>query len=420
LPIFEFRLKAAVALLSNRQSTIGNRQSAFEMKVLHVITRLIVGGAQQNTIASCAAQVAAGHQVWLAYGPIYGPEGSLLDEAEKSGAVRVEIKSMRRAILPVHDWLCYRALRRLIRDVKPDLVHTHSSKAGILGRAAAWAERGGGRPVVIHTIHGLPFHERQPRVVHGLYVASERWAARRCDRLIGVTRAMVEAFQANNIGTAEPFTVIPSGIDLSKFVPPPPESRAAVRRELGISADAPVVGILARLDPLKGQDDLLDILPRLRERYPAVKLLVVGGGWHHAALEARVKREGLGDAVVFTGIVPPSRVPEMLGAMDVNTLPSYQEGQPRTLVQALLCGVPIVGYDAGGIGEVCIDGQTGRLVPVGNRDALADAILWMLDHPAERRALTERGQAYARERFDLRSMIRRLEEVYTEAIMKPS
>jgi glycosyltransferase involved in cell wall biosynthesis len=386
------------------------------MRILHVITRLILGGAQQNTVTSCAAQVAAGHRVWLAYGPIYGPEGSLLDEAKRSGATLVEVKSMRRAILPVHDYVCYRALRRLIREIKPDIVHTHSSKAGIVGRAAAWSER---VPAVVHTIHGLPFHERQPRVVHALYVGLERWAAKRCHKLIGVTEAMNEAFRANGIGRPEQFTMVPSGIDLSMFQPPE-GSRDATRAALGIAPDAPVVGIVARLDKLKGQDDLLDTIPRLVPRFPDLKVLIVGDGWHRQHLEQRVDREGFRGHVIFTGLVPPRRVADMLAAMDVNTLPSYQEGQPRTLVQALLCGTAIVGYNAGGIGEVCIDGQTGRLVPVGDRDALAAAIGDLLADPDERRRLAQQGQAYARERFDSRVMTRRLEEIYAEVLAQSS
>lgn len=397
------------------------------MKIVHIITRLILGGAQQNTVMSCAAQVAAGHTVWLFYGPIYGPEGSLLEEARKCGATLVEVPSMRRAILPGHDWMCYRALRRLIRQIQPDVVHTHSSKAGIVGRAAAWAERGeravddqgvprgAVRPVVIHTVHGLPFHERQAAVVSALYVALERWAARRCDRIIGVTQAMVDAFDAREIGHREQYEVVPSGVEVSAFTPIE-GARERVRKELGIDADAPVVGIVARLDKLKGQDDLLDVMPALAERLPGVRLLIVGDGWHRAALEERVKREGLGASVIFAGLVPPERVAEMISAMDVKALPSYQEGQPRTLVQALLCGCAVVGYDAGGIGEVCVEGMTGRLVPVGDRAALARAIGDLLEDPAERARLATEGRRFAQERFDLGIMTRRLEAIYSDAL----
>ena len=167
------------------------------MKILHIITRLILGGAQQNTVLTCAAQVRAGHSVCLVYGPIYGPEGSLLDDALASGAQVICVPSLRRAVLPPHDVRCYRALRSLIRKIRPDVVHTHSSKAGILGRAAAWREK---VPAVIHTIHGLPFHDRQSCIERGLYVAAERWAARRCHRIVGVTRAMCDAFADHRIG----------------------------------------------------------------------------------------------------------------------------------------------------------------------------------------------------------------------------
>ncbi|MFA7237534.1 MAG: glycosyltransferase, partial [Phycisphaeraceae bacterium] len=108
------------------------------MKVLHLITRLILGGAQENTVLSCEGQRQAGHDVTLAFGPIYGPEGSLRDRAERSGCKLVELPAMKRAILPGTDWRCYRQCLRLIREIKPDVVHTHSSKAGIIGRMAAW------------------------------------------------------------------------------------------------------------------------------------------------------------------------------------------------------------------------------------------------------------------------------------------
>ena len=383
------------------------------MTILHIITRLIVGGAQENTVASCAAQVAGEHDVTLAFGPIYGPEGSLLPEARATGARLVEIASMRRAVLPFHDVSSYRALRRLVRRVRPDVVHTHSSKAGVVGRAAAWAEH---VPAVIHTIHGLPFHDRQPALVRNAYIAAERWAARRCHVLIGVTQASCDAFQVKGIGQASQFTVVPSGVDLSAFSSPTPGKRAQVRREMGIPDQAPVVGLVARLDPLKGQDDLLDAVPTLQQRHPELRVVFVGDGWHRAALEARVRNEGLAGRVIFTGLVSPARVGALLGAMDINTLPSYQEGQPRTLVQSLLCGCAIVAYDSGGIGEVCIDGQTGRLVRAGDRTALAGAIGWLLDRPEKRRALAESGRTLAAQKFDVRVMTRRLQEIYERAL----
>ena len=384
------------------------------MKILHVITRLILGGAQQNTITCCGAQVKNGHDVTLVYGPIYGPEGSLLNEARATNATLIEDYWMRRTVLPFHDYMSYRALRRLIRQTKPDVVHTHSSKAGITGRAAAWAEH---VPAVIHTIHGLPFHERQFALTRNTYIAAERWAAKRCHRILGVTQAMGDAFTANHICTPEKFAVVPSGMDTASFLSPA-KSRDVVRAELRIPLDAPVLGICARLDKFKGQDDLIRIMPALLRDLPELRLLIVGDGYYRPTLDALAEELGVKHRVIFTGLVPPARVPELLGAMDIKALPSYQEGQPRTLVQALLCGCAIVGYKAGGIPEVCVDGVTGRLVPVGDREKLTQTIAELFANPEERKTLSDRGREYAKANFDQRIMIERLEKIYAETLQK--
>jgi glycosyltransferase involved in cell wall biosynthesis len=388
------------------------RYPARLMRIVHVITRLILGGAQQNTIACCAAQIKNGHDVTILYGPIYGPEGSLLNEARATSANLVEEYWMRRSVLPFHDFMSYHTLRKIIRKIKPDVVHTHSSKAGITGRAAAWAEK---TPAVIHTIHGLPFHERQFTLTRNTYIAAERWAARRCHRIIGVTQAMCDAFAANRIGRPEQFTVVPSGMDTASFLAPA-KARDAVRAELNIPLNAPVLGICARLDKFKGQDDLIRTMPALLRGLPELRLLIVGDGYFRADLDAIAEDLGVKNRVIFTGLVQPARVPELLGAMDIKALPSYQEGQPRTLVQALLCGCAIVGYDAGGIPEVCVDDVTGKLVPVGNREKLAETILRLFAHPDERKSLADRGREYAKAHFDQKIMVDRLEKIYAETL----
>ena len=372
------------------------------MKILHVITRLILGGAQQNTVMNAVAQVRAGHDVMLAYGPIHGPEGSLLDEARQSGATLFEIPTMVRAVDPWKDWQCYRALRCLIREHKPDVVHTHSSKAGILGRSAAWREH---VPAVIHTVHGLPFYDGQSRWQHGLYVHLERWASRRCHHLIGITPAMRDAFVAQRIAKPDQFTIIPSGVDLSRFERDRPTRQGPL-----------VVAILARLDALKGHDDLLDIFPQLLGRFPDLELWFIGDGWHRSHLEQRIAAMPCADQIKLTGLVDHDRIASVLTQVDVKVLPSYQEGQSRTLIEALLCGCGIVAYDVGGIPWVCIHNVTGKLVPVGDTQALADAILWMLEHFDERQRLVKAGQAHVREHFDVRHMDQQIENVYTQVL----
>ena len=406
------------------------------MKILHVITRLILGGAQQNTVMSCQAQVEAGHEVHLAYGPIHGPEGSLLEAARASGAMLHEIPTMVRELSPINDWRCRRALRSLVREIKPDIVHSHSSKAGILARSAAyrkpraaevvrgvnmpgegWHPRSAAdRPAVVHTVHGLPFHDQQPGWVHELYVRLERYAAKRCDHLIAITPAMVDAFVDKKIAPREEFTVIPSGVDEEAFSARP-AAREAVRDRLGIPRGALVVGHVGRLDPLKGHADLLDVLPRLREGGRDVWLLFVGDGFHRAAIETHPNM-ALGKTKMV-GLVDLADVPDYLAAMDVMALPSYQEGQSRTLCEALLAGVPVVGYAVGGIPAVCVDGVTGRLVAVGDRGRLAEALVELLDDPGYRARLAAAGRAHVAEHFSAASMNRQLLELY-DRLVEPS
>jgi glycosyltransferase involved in cell wall biosynthesis len=382
------------------------------MKILHIITRLILGGAQQNTVITCAGQIEAGHEVHLAYGPVFGPEGSLIDTATQTGAKLICIRSMRRPILPVHDVYCYLALRRLIRKIRPDIVHTHSAKAGIAGRFAAWHEK---VPAVIHTIHGPPFHDFQPRRRHYYYVTAERWAARRCHKIIGVAQMMCDTYLEKGIGRADQYTTVYSGIDVDLFEKRH-GSREQGRRELGVASDIPLVAIVARLDRHKGQEDLLDVMPDLLRTHPDLKLIMIGDGWHRETIATRIDRERLADHVILTGLVEPKRVAQLLQLADVKVLPSYREGTPRVMAQALAAGCAIVGYQTGGIPEICIDGVTGRLVPVADRAALADAIRDLIDHPDKRRDMVEAGRKIVRERFDHRLMVEQIWRVYQDAL----
>ena len=391
------------------------------MTILHVITRLILGGAQLNTVMSCRAQVAAGHEVHLAYGPIFGPEGSLLEEARASGATLHEVGSLVRELSPRKDVRCVGELRRLVRELRPDVVHSHSSKAGILTRAAAWREtqRAGfwayaadmtlGDERIVHTVHGLPWDDTQAWWRRRLYVGLERWAAKRCHHVVAITPQMVDAFVDAKVAPREKFTVIPSGVEVADFAPVP-RQRDAVRARYGIPADAAVVGHVGRLDRLKGHADLLDVLPQLDAGGRDVWLLFVGDGFDRAAVEARPQFAS-GRAVI-TGRVDADAVPAHLAAMDVTALPSYQEGQSRTLVEALLCETPVVGYATGGIPDVVRDGVTGRLAATGDRDALAAALNATLADPAGSRAMAAAGRADVAERFSAERMNRELLTLY--------
>ncbi|MCH7846873.1 MAG: glycosyltransferase family 4 protein [Planctomycetes bacterium] len=386
---------------------------ASPLRIMHISTRLILGGSQENTVLSCEGQADAGHTVSLVYGPIYGPEGSLLERVKQHGGIdTIETPNLVRDLSPVRDVRCYFDLKRIIAQWQPDVVHTHSSKAGILGRLAAWKAR---VPCVVHTIHGLAFHPYQTKWRNAIYIASERFAARRCHRIICVADAMRDQALAARIGRRDQYVTVYSGIETEPFVQPK-HSPQAMRTELGLAEDDFVLGTIARLAELKGHDDLLDALSPMMHTHPNIKLLWVGDGWWRDRLMKRIQRLGLESQVVLTGLVEPQRIPACLGAMNVLVHPSYREGLPRAVPQALLSGVPTIVYDVDGANEVCIDGEVGRLVPPGDLTALRDAVQWMMDHPTERQEMGQRGRERCKDRFAAARMVKELETIYAQVL----
>ncbi len=454
------------------------------MRILHISTRLILGGSQENTVLSCEGQARPpfGHEVHLAFGPIYGPEGSLLERVERFNAgddlggvqVRSAIHPIRthvvpnlvREINPLADAQALKELEALIRKIRPDIVHTHSSKAGILGRLAAWrvnqwdsgfetrhsgaaspqashllegstqpsgaeapttnAERHA--PIgIIHTIHGPPFMPVEGSLAkraitaakNKAYEIAERKAAKRCHLIVSVADAMTRQFLDRGIGAPEQYETVYSGMEVEPFVSAAAgESREQMRTALGLGTGDFVIGTVARLAEHKGHDDLLDALAEDLKANPHWKLLWVGDGWWRERLMARVRELQLVPQVVLAGLVPPERVPGMMRAMDVLVHPSYREGLPRTVPQALLTGVPVVAYDCDGTKEACIPDQTGILVPVGDRQALRAAVRWMYDHPYERGVLGAQGRSLCRDRFSAATMVAHLQRIYERALRR--
>ncbi|MBA4119361.1 MAG: glycosyltransferase family 1 protein [Isosphaera sp.] len=411
------------------------------MRVLHVSTRLILGGSQENTALSCQGQAALGHEVHLAYGPIEGPEGSLADEVERYRTpdgrriLTHTVPDMVRQISPRRDARALRQLTSLIESLRPDVVHTHSSKAGVLGRLAAWRvlrASGGERPAVVHTVHGPPFMplvggpaaRARTGLTNALYTIAERLAARRCHRIVSVADAMTAQFLARGIGDPSLYVTVRSGMRTGDFLhPTPDQTRAQARAALGIPPDAMVFGTVARLAEHKGHADLLDALAGELRARRSWRLLWVGDGSLRSALEQRIASLGIENRVIMTGLVPPSKVPGLVRAMDTLVHPSWREGLPRTIPQALLCGVPAIAYDCDGAPEVCLDvtrvgrdRATGILVPRGDTAALRRAALWMAGHPLDRKAMGERGQVMCAAMFDDAAMVRQLEVVYRDAI----
>jgi glycosyltransferase involved in cell wall biosynthesis len=382
------------------------------MRIVHIITRLIVGGAQENTLLSCQGQHAHGHDVTLICGPPLGPEGSLMDRAQADG-YRIEIiDEMRRSILPLKDHSTHRKLVARLREMKPDVVHTHSSKAGILGRSAA---QRAGVPVIIHTIHGLAFTASTSRMVNGFYKFLERRAAPMSSAIVCVADAMRDQSLAAGIGTPDQYVTIYSGMDTSTFINPPVKP-AEVRRRLGLQDHHIVVGTIARLFYLKGHDDLLAIAPDLCRRIPDLRFLWIGDGLLRQEFERQMTALGLRDRFILTGLVPPAQVPELVGAMDLLVHPSRREGLARALPQAALAGKPVIAYDIDGNREALLEGVSGFALPPFDRDALAAKICLLSGNPAQRAEMGRRGREFAQTRFDAKVMVDALENLYSRLL----
>jgi glycosyltransferase involved in cell wall biosynthesis len=381
------------------------------MNICHVITRLIIGGAQENTVLTCRGLVDRGHRVTLVAGPETGPEGSLWAAAEATGCDLIALDALRRSIHPIRDARAGRALRRLFGRIQPDVVHTHSSKAGVIARYAAAAA---GVPVIVHTIHGMSFNRTQSLATRTLYRWLERRAARSTTAFISVADAMTEQAVRAGIAPRERFRTIHSGMEVDAFVPDAAE-RERRRGEWGIDDGEVVVGTIARLFANKGYEAIIEAMPRALARNPRLRFVWIGDGAQRAAYERRLAAAGLRNRVHLTGLIPPEAIPSHINGLDIVLHASRWEGLPRALVQGLLMGVPGISFDNDGAPEVIVPGETGLLVPYGDTDGLADAIAAFADDAPGRRVCGERGRAMCLDRFDWRVMVERIERLYGDA-----
>jgi len=383
-----------------------------KFRVVHIITRLIIGGAQENTLLTVEDQHRLyGDEVTLVCGPGLGPEGSLAERARAGGLDLRLVPEMRRSIHPWRDWTSYRRLLRVLEEIGPQIVHTHSSKAGILGRAAAAHL---GIPAV-HTIHGASFHYGQSPLAHRVYIAAEKWAAPRCQRLISVCDAMTEHYLAAGIAPRDRFVTIYSGMEVEPFLNPP-RPRDVVRQELGFRHADVVITKVARLFHLKGHEYVIAAAAAVVRQNPNVRFLFVGDGILRDRFRQEIAQAGLDEAFVFAGLVPPSRVPELVNASDIVVHTSLWEGLARVLPQALIAGKPVVSYDIDGAREVAIPGETGYLLPPKSVDELAAALTELAGNPALRERLGRTGRERFTDQFRHETMTRRIREVYANVL----
>jgi glycosyltransferase involved in cell wall biosynthesis len=377
---------------------------------------MIIGGAQENTLLNCLDLVRDfGDEVLLITGPALGPEGDLLSQG-RAGELPIRLlPSLRREIHP-RDVVAYQAIRAAITEFRPDVVHTHSAKGGLLGRQAAWTER---IPAVVHTVHGAPFHPYQSVLAQAFFRRCERWAAGRCHRMISVADAMTDLMVAAGVAPRDKFTTIYSGMDVEPLLRVG-EHRQAMRQRFGFLDEHVVIGKIARLFHLKGHDDLITAAAIVTRQHPELRFLLIGDGILRQPLQARIAELGLSEKFVFAGLVAPSEVPPLIGAIDALVHTSYREGLARALPQALIAARPVISYDVDGAREVTITGQTGILVPPRDTQALAAALGELAGSAERRQAMGREGQRRFTDQFRHQTMTRRIRELYQQVLSSGS
>jgi glycosyltransferase involved in cell wall biosynthesis len=381
------------------------------IRVLHPITRLIVGGAQENTILTARLLDPARWEVTIVAGTQTGSEGSLIETAKEQGIPLILEASLVREVNPWQDLLAIFRLAQLMRRGRYTIVHTHSSKAGIVGR---WAAKLAGVPIIVHTVHGWGHHDHQHPLVRQYYIWMEKLTLPITDKLIVVSPLNIDKGLAAGIGKAEDYVVIRSGIELERFGHPqcsPAKTRAA----WGIPAEAPVVGTVTRLSPQKGPLDFVRAAHLIAQTLPEVRFIMVGDGPLRPQVEELIRELGLEGRLVLTGL--RRDVPDLLAAFDLFVLSSLWEGLPRVVTQAMASGLPVVATAIDGSAEAIEEGVNGLLTPPGEPQAIAAAVLQLLRDPAQRRQMGQSGQARALE-FDVRTMVAKIAALYEELLQQ--
>ena len=386
--------------------------------VIHVITRLDYGGSAVNTMLTVLGHDRARFEPLVVTGPpgrwdAQGGQGATDENVrllEKEGIRSVLLPSLARSLSPLGDIRALWALIRLFRREQPALVHTHTSKAGVLGRIAAWFVR---VPVVVHTPHGHVFYGHFGAFMSWFFLQVERTLSRVTDRIIALTESERNDHLDRLVGTVGQFAVVPSGIDLNRFSQARVNGRQ-VPEWFGCPSDALIVGSVGWLTDVKGHRFLLEAAKHVTRAHPGLHIVIVGSGDQHDALRQQATQLGLEASVHLLG--HRDDIEACLAGFDLFVLPSANEGMGRALIEAMAAGLPVVATKVGGIPALIDHGVNGLLVPSGDSHALADALKSILDHPDMARRLGEAAYQSIGARFGASYMVRAIETLYEETL----
>jgi glycosyltransferase involved in cell wall biosynthesis len=374
------------------------------IKVLHVVTRF-VDGAGGNTLLSAIGTDAARYEVWVAAAPV----GSLWQRAERYGVRTVRLARLREVISPSDDLAVIWQLARLMRRERFSIVHTHSSKAGVLGRLAARIAR---VPVIVHTFHGFSHHEFMSSRRRWAYLTIERLMRRTTHAFLAVAPQVAREAVEMRLAPPGGILVVPSAVDLDVI---PTVSDPRLRAELGIAQDDRLVGTVGRLDFQKAPLGFVRMAARVAAVRPGTRFVMVGDGTLLSETRAEARR--LGVEVIFTGVRPDAA--RIAACFDVYVVASLYEGLGRALTEALASARPVVATAVNGVVDMIEPGSTGLLAPPADPEALARNVVWMLEHPQEARRMGEAGRARARTVFRAEFMCGLIDLTYARLLGLP-
>lgn len=360
------------------------------VRVIRLMDRLNVGGPARQAIELSARLGPPGWRTVLAHGRLEPHEQGLEDSAKEKGVVLEYIPEFARPLRPLDDFRAFLRILRLLRRERPQVLHTHKSKAGALGRVAALLA---GTPAVVHTYHGHVLRGYFSPTADRIFRLIESLLARLTGRIVVLTGSQKQELLEMGIGRAEQYAVIPSGVDLDPFLTAD-TLRGELRKELGIAEGIPIVGIVGRLVPIKRHEDFLEAAKTIIGNGTECKFLIVGDGERKKELEEISRMSGLAGKVLFLGNRPD--MDKVCADLDVAVLCSANEGLPMALIEAMAAAKPVVATKVGGVPELVQDGETGLLVEAGKPDDLARAVLDLIGDRAKARAFGSRGREASR------------------------
>jgi glycosyltransferase involved in cell wall biosynthesis len=379
-----------------------------KVKVARIVARLNIGGPAVHIINLMAGLDPDRFENLLVVGRPGPNEGDMGYLASQKGIDPLIIPGLGRELSPLWDAQTTFKLARILRRQRPHIVETHTAKAGAVGRLAA---RLAGVPVVIHVFHGHVFHSYFGPAKTELFINIERGLARLTDRIITISPAQRrDVVDVYRIAPPERVITIPLGLDLGPFAAARQSCRGQFRSSLGISPDMPLIGFVGRLTAVKNPRQFIEVAGRVIRESPQARFVFVGDGELRPALEEQVGALGLAQTVIFTGW--QANMPAVYSDLDLLVLTSLNEGTPVTVIEALATGVPVVASEVGGVPDVVTHQETGLLVPSGDAEATAQAILQFLRAPERAQRLALAGQRVVLGRFDLRRLVNDMDALY--------